>query len=632
MNVRCSVFKDLDHIPRTLKPWASFFSIMKAGLKEKLKTATSGPGVYLMKGKDGRIIYVGKAVNLKKRLGSYFKPRRQMDMKTGVLVGKIDSVETIVTASEQEALILEATLIKKHRPRYNVILKDDKRYPSLKLDLNHPYPNLTVVRKPGRDGARYFGPFSSAHAVKQTLKFINKNFKLHKCKHSTFSRRTRPCLNYQMGICLAPCCREVDKTAYGRIVEQVTLLLKGRTPQLIAEVKKEMQAAATRQDFEKAAALRDRMFALEKLVEKQVVVTRDFQDRDILAVAGSEALSVVTQLTVRNGYLLGSRHFKAEKTLADEREIIGAFISRHYDDIPDIPGEILVSRLPEDQQLLEDRLTGLQGRRIRIFAPQRGEKVRLVKMAAENAAERLRELETDRERSRQLLERLQKRLRLVKAPARIECFDNSNLLGQSPVAAMVVFTDGRADKSAYRKYKIKTVTRPDDYETMAEVLRRRYRPDKKDSPLPDLLMLDGGKGQLNIGRAILREMGLESCIELISIAKMDETRGETRDKIYKPGQMNAVNFGSQEDLLLFLQQVRDEAHRFAIGFHRHRRRKTAVLSVLDDIKGIGDKRKRTLLNHFGSIEEIKKASVAEIGGLDNMHLQLAKAIKKALES
>ncbi len=605
---------------------------MKSGLKERLKTVASGPGVYLMKGNDSQIIYVGKAVNLKKRLGSYFKPRRQMDMKTGVLVGKIDTFETIVTASEQEALILEATLIKKHRPRYNVILKDDKSYPSLKLDLNHPYPNLTVVRKPGRDGARYFGPFSSAYAVKRTLKFINKNFKLRKCKRNTFSRRTRPCLNYQMGICLAPCCLEVDKIAYRRIVEQVTLLLKGRTPQLINEVKKEMQAAATRQDFERAAALRDRMFALEKLVEKQVVVTRDFRDRDILAVAGSEVLSVVTQLTVRNGYLLGSRHFKAEKFLADDREIIGAFISRHYDDVPDIPGEIIVSRLPEDHQVLEEKLSGLQGRRIRIFVPQRGEKVRLVKMAAENAAGRLRELETDQAHSRQLLERLQKRLRLEKVPTRIECFDNSNLFGQSPVAAMVVFTDGQPDKTAYRKYKIKTVTRPDDYQTMTEVLRRRYRPDRKESLLPDLLMLDGGKGQLNIGRAILREMGLESGIELISIAKMDEIRGETRDKIYKPGQMNAVNFGSQDDLLLFLQQVRDEAHRFDIGFHRHRRRKTAVLSVLDGIKGIGDKRKRALLNHFGSIEGIKNASVAEIGALDSMPRQLAKAIKKALES
>ena len=604
---------------------------MKSALKEKLDTVGTGPGVYLMKGRDAGVIYVGKAVNLKKRLASYFKPRRQMDMKTGVLVGKIASFETIVTASEQEALILEATLIKKHRPRYNVILKDDKRYPSLKLDLNHPYPNLSVVRKPGRDGARYFGPFSSAHAVKQTLKFINKNFKLRKCKSSTFSRRTRPCLNYQMGICLAPCCLAVDKTVYHRIVDQVTLLLKGRTPQLITEVKKEMQTAAAHQDFERAAALRDRMFALEKLVEKQVVVTRDFRDRDILAMAGSETLTVVTQLTVRNGYLLGSRHFKGEQTLADEREVIGAFISRHYDDVPDIPGEILVPRLPEDHEVLQEKLSGLQGRRIRILAPQRGEKVRLVKMAAENAAGRLRELETDRDHRRLLLERLQRRLRLEKTPARIECFDNSNLLGQSPVAAMVVFTDGRPDKSAYRKYKIRTVTRPDDYQTMAEVLRRRYRAERQDGPLPDLLMLDGGKGQLNIGRAILREMGLERRIELISIAKMDENRGETRDKIYKPGQMNAVNFGSQEDLLLFLQHVRDEAHRFAIGFHRQRRRKTAVHSVLDGIKGIGEKRKRDLLGHFGSIAGIKAASVDEISALAGMHRQLAEAVKKALE-
>ncbi|MCP3950807.1 MAG: excinuclease ABC subunit UvrC [Desulfobacterales bacterium] len=603
---------------------------MLGALKEKLETAATGPGVYLMKGRDGKVIYVGKAVNLKKRLGSYFKPKRQMDMKTGVLVDKIDSFETIVTASEQEALILEATLIKKYRPRYNVILKDDKRYPSLRMDLNHPYPNLTVVRKPARDGARYFGPFSSAYAVKQTLKFINKNFKLRKCKNSSFNRRTRPCLNYQMGICLAPCCLEVDTTAYHRIVAQITLLLKGRTPQLIAAVKKEMRTAAEGQDFERATVLRDRMFALEKLVEKQVVVTHDFRDRDILAVAGSENLSVVTQLTVRNGYLLGSRHFKVEQTLADESEIIATFINRHYDDVPDVPGEILVDHRPEDYQALEDKLGGLRGGRTHILAPQRGEKVRLVRMAAENAADRLRDLQAGREQNRRLIERLQKRLRVAKAPIRIECFDNSNLFGQSPVGAMVVFKNGKPDKAAYRTYKIKTVTNPDDYQTMAEVLRRRYDPEKKNGPLPDLLMLDGGKGQLNIGLMILQEMNLANRIELISIAKKDETRGEIRDKIYKPGRVNAVNFGPNDDLLLFLQQIRDEAHRFAISFHRRRRGKKAVHSVLDDIKGIGEKRKKALLNRFGGIAGIRKASAAEVGALPDIPSRLAQAIKKAL--
>jgi len=605
---------------------------MDTALKEKLKTVGSGPGCYLMRDAEGTVIYVGKAVNLKKRLASYFKPKRQMDIKTGVLVDKIENFETIRTASEQEALILEATLVRKHKPHYNVILKDDKRYPSLKLDLDHPFPNLTVVRKPAKDGARYFGPFSSAYAVKQTLKFINKNFKLRKCKNSTFNRRTRPCLNYQMGICLAPCCHEVDAGTYARIVEQVTMLLKGRTPQLINEVKKEMQAAAAVQDFEKATVLRDRMFALEKLVEKQVVVTNDFRDRDILAVAGDETLTVVTQLTVRNGYLLGSRHYTAEQTLADDGEIIGAFISRHYDDVPDIPGEILVPQLPDDDKILAEKLTGLRGRRVYIRAPQRGEKVRLVKMAAENAAARLRDLQAGLDENRRLLERLQKRLGLERLPTRIECFDNSNLLGQSPVAAMVVFRNGRPDKSAYRKYKIKTVTQPDDYQTMAEVLRRRYDPEKTDAPWPELLMLDGGKGQLNIGRAILREMDLEDHIELIAIAKKDDTRGETRDKIYKPGRVNPINFSHQEDLLLFLQRIRDEAHRFAITFHRHNRRKAAVHSVLDDIKGVGVRRRTMLLNHFGSVAAIKKATLEEITVLPGIHRQLAREIKKALES
>jgi len=586
----------------------------------------------LMKDAAGTVIYIGKAVNLKKRLRSYFKPKRQMDIKTGVLVGKIDTFETIRTASEQEALILEATLIRKHHPRYNVILKDDKRYPSLKLDLNHPYPNLTVVRKPAKDGARYFGPFSSAYAVKQTLKFINKNFKLRKCKNSTFNRRTRPCLNYQMGICLAPCCLAVDAKTYARIVDQVTMLLKGRTPQLINEVKKETQAAAAIQDYEKATVLRDRRYALEKLVEKQVVVTNDFRDRDILAVAGDETLTVVTQLTVRNGYLLGSRHFIAEQTLADENEIIGAFISRRYDDMPDIPGEILVSQMPDDSNVLAEKLTGLRGRRVYIRAPQRGEKVRLVQMAAENAIARLRDLHAGLDEKQRLLERLQKRLGLTRLPTRIECFDNSNLLGQSPVAAMVVFRNGNPEKSAYRKYKIKTVTGPDDYQSMAEVLRRRYDPDKKEAPLPELLMLDGGKGQLNIGRAILREMALADRIELISIAKKDETRGETRDKIYKPGRVNPINFGHQEDLLLFLQQIRDEAHRFAIGFYRRRHRQTAVHSALDNIKGVGERRKKALLTRFGSLGGIQRASIEEIGALPGLHLQLAREIKKALGS
>jgi len=605
---------------------------MDTALKEKLKTVGNGPGCYLMKDAEGTVIYVGKAVNLKKRLSSYFKPKHQMDIKTGVLVDKIENFETIRTGNEQEALILEATLVRKHKPRYNVILKDDKRYPSLKLDLNHPYPNLTVVRKPAKDGARYFGPFSSAHAVKQTLKFINKNFKLRKCKNSTFNRRTRPCLNYQMGICLAPCCLEVDSETYTRIVDQVTTLLKGRTPQLINEVKKEMQAAAAVQDFEKATVLRDRMFALEKLVEKQVVVTNDFRDRDILAVAVDETLTVVTQLTVRNGYLLGSRHYTAEQTLADAGEIIGAFISRHYDNVADIPGEILVPQLPDDSRILAEKLTGLGARRVYIRAPQRGEKVRLVEMAAENAAARLRDLQAGLDENRRLLERLQRRLGLSRMPTRIECFDNSNLLGQSPVAAMVVFRNAKPEKSAYRKYKIKTVMQPDDYQTMAEVLRRRFDLENKVGTMPDLLMLDGGKGQLNIGRALLREMDLEDRIDLISIAKKDETRGETRDKIYKPGRVNPINFGRQEDLLLFLQRVRDEAHRFAITFHRRKRRKAAVRSVLDDIKGVGARRKMMLLKHFGSVAAIGQATLEEIAGLPGMHRQLARDIKKALGS
>jgi len=600
------------------------------GLRKMLKGVSADPGVYLMKDAGGRVIYVGKARNLKKRLTSYFRPIDQLDIKTGVLSKKISSYDTIITRTEKEALIFESTLIKKYKPRYNVILKDDKRYPSLRLDLNHSYPNLTVVRKTPSDGAHYFGPFASAHAVRHSLKFINQTFKLRKCKNREFSSRTRPCLHYQMDACLGPCCLAVDKKRYGKMVREVILFLNGRTPQLIGKIKKRMLTAAVSQQYERAARLRDKIFSLEKTLEKQVAVTTDFQDRDVLAIARSPEVSLITIFSIRGGYIQGSREIEFFKTLSTDTELIRTFIRQYYEKIPFIPGEILVPTCPEDVSLLEDSLREMRGKNVRIRRPRRGKKVKLLDMALQNAENRLKERTSQMEMKKELLTRLRKRLKIDTTPRRIECFDNSNISGTSAVAAMVVFENGSANKSLYRKYQIKTVSQQDDYAYMAEVLGRRYGRGEQSEPFPDLLMVDGGKGQLNIALSVMRHLGIEGKFEVIGIAKKDDKQGETQDKIYKAGRANPVNLGREGDLLLFLQRIRDEAHRFAIGFHRKRRAAAALHSRLDDIPGIGKKRKTALLRRFGGISQIRAATMDELRAVPGMTIGAARAIKKAL--
>ena len=587
------------------------------------------PGVYLMRDAAGAVIYVGKARSLRKRLSSYFSGSGKPDIKTAVLIKKIADIETIVTASEKEALILESNLIKRHRPRYNVILKDDKRYPSLRLDVTHPYPRLSIVRKPKKDGALYFGPYASAHAVRQTLKIINKTFKLRKCTNREFTIRTRPCLHCQMQGCLAPCCRDVNREEYTEMVREVVLFLKGRTPDLIRKIKAEMVAAAERQDYEKAARLRDKMFALERTVEKQVAVSTDVKDRDVIACARSAELSLVTLLFVRGGFLLGSRTFNFTAPIVDDPELISAFIRQYYETAQYIPQEILIPVLQEETTLLEEWLQAVKGSRVVLRRPRRGEKARLLSMDVQNAAKELEEhlaRETDRG---DLLQRLQKRLQLDRLPTRIECYDNSNLGGSAAVSSMVVFIDGEPDKNAYRRYRIRDVSGPDDYATMNEVLRRRLERDATVPP-PDLLIVDGGKGQLNIALAVVADLGLKGRFDLIGIAKKDAQRGETADKIFKPARANPVNFGREADLLLFLQRIRDEAHRFAVAYHRKQRGKLALSSVLDVIPGVGKARKRALLKHFKSVRLIREASVEDLCCVKGIHRQLAQKIREHL--
>jgi excinuclease ABC subunit C len=599
-------------------------------LHDKLNRVGDEPGVYLMKDAAEKVIYIGKARNLKKRLASYFKNSGQLDIKAGILVKKINDIETIITRTEKEALILESNLIKRHKPRYNVVLKDDKRYPSLRINLNEKYPNFSIVRKIGRDNALYFGPFASAHAVRETLRTINKTFKLRKCKAKDFRTRTRPCLHCQMEGCLAPCCLDVDPAVYREQVNEAIMFLNGKTPNLIRKIKKQMETSARAREFEKAARLRDKIFSLERTIEKQIAVTTDFQDRDVFAIARSTECSVITVMSVRGGFLTGTRHYGFSEIISTGQEMIGAFIRQYYDRHPFIPDELLVSIDPEDANLIEEWLSAVNTKKVRIHQPRRGEKVKLVNLAVHNAQNELGHLIASRSAEMDLLLRLQNKLQMSKLPQRIECFDNSNISGTEPVAAMVVFEKANANTSLYRRYRIKTVVEHDDYAYMEEVLKRRFGKGQASKPYPDLLMVDGGKGQLNIALAVIKDLGLEGEFDIIGIAKKDEKKGETRDKIFTPGRANPLGFGRAGELLLFLQRIRDEAHRFAISFHRRRRKKRSLQSALDTIPGVGKKRKATLLRHFKSVKNIRAAGIEEIRALPGFNRKAAESVHKAL--
>jgi excinuclease ABC subunit C len=606
----------------------------ESGIQDTLARVSSGPGVYVMKDAEDRVIYVGKARNLKKRLASYFTRARtgplHPDIKTGILVKKISNFETIITDTEKEALILESNLIKRYRPRYNVILKDDKRYPSLRLNLTNPYPNLTVVRKIKKDGDLYFGPFSSSAAVRETLKIIHKTFKLRKCKTKDFKNRSRPCINYQMGACLAPCCLDVDKDRYHEIVKEVILFLNGRTPDLIQKIKKKMISAAHKQDYEKAAVLRDKMFALEQVIEKQVAVTTDFKDRDVIGIAGFHEHVMITVLFVRSGFLLGTRHFNFSDIMSTQEEMLGAFIRQYYEDAPFVPKEVLIPVPLEDAFLLEELLSGIKGKNVSILRPKKGEKLRLVKLASQNAENRLKEFRASAAMDMEILVQLKKRLKMDKMPQRIECFDISSISGTEAVAGMVVFEKGKENRSLFRKYRIKSVDVQDDYSCMAEVLKRRYGKGERSKPYPDMLMVDGGKGQLNIAVSVIESLKPEPTFQIISIAKKNESKGETQDKIYKPGQVNPVNMGRGGELLLFLEKIRDKSHEFAISFHRQRRGRKFIRSALDSIPGVGKKRKATLLKHFKSIKKIRAATLEELSALPGMNRNVAESVKNTL--
>lgn len=587
-------------------------------LTEKLAVLPDKPGVYLMKDEPGRIIYVGKAVNLKNRVRSYFQSGKGHSAKVRAMVARIRDLEYIVTGSEMEALILECNLIKKHRPKYNISLRDDKSFPYVKVTLNEAFPRVHITRKVVKDGARYFGPYTSAGAVHETLRLLKRLFPLRSCRQLD-SRR--PCLQYHIKRCLAPCAGLVEAADYREMIKAVVLFLEGRSDDVIKGLRRRMENAAENLEFELAAKLRDQLNAVEKIVEKQNIVTGS-GDHDVIGMARSAMGTCVQVFFVRSGKMVGRDHFLLSGSEQEEdTEVLTAFIKQYYSEATFVPRELLLPQELPEQELLADWLTTVKGGKVAVEVPKRGTKRDLVVMAADNAAVVLQEqaarLKDRDDRTEGAVRELGDYLELDVPPERIECFDISHTQGAETVASMVVFEGGMPKKDDYRRYKLKTVEgKPDDFKSMQEVTLRRYREAKE--PLPDLIIIDGGKGQLSAALEIIRGVGLHE-IPVVGLAKEFE-------HIFREDNSEPLILPRHSQALYLVQRIRDEAHRFAITYHRKLRSKRNMVSVLDHVEGIGPKRRKALWDHFGSLAKIKAASVEEMAAVPGMTLPAAEAV------
>ncbi len=593
---------------------------------EFLATVSTDPGVYLMMDKQHQVIYVGKALNLRKRVSSYARFKGSSHSKTGAMIRRIVSVEFIITRTEKEALILEASLIKKHRPKYNVILRDDKNYPLIKVTVQDEWPQVLMTRRRSKDGARYFGPYASSSAMWSTLRLLNSLFPLRRCKGSKVKQRQRPCLNGQMRHCLAPCLGTADWDKYQLDVARVVMILEGKNRQLISQLRDEMAQAAAHLAFEEAAGIRDQIGALEKTVEKQLVVAGKERNHDVFGLVLEGGSLSVSVLMVRHGMLISHTSFFMAEPVGSPAEILAEVVRRYYGDEHELVAELLLPWSTHEDDLLVKYLSELRGARVQIKVPQRGDLVRLVEMANTNAKQLFAERDKQKKSWQVLAGQLEKLLHLGRFPQRIECVDISNISGQQAVGSLVCFVGGQPEKKLYRHYKIKTVKGPNDYAMMAEVLKRRFDP-AKDPALPDLLLLDGGKGQLNMARQVMEDLALTGRFDLAGIAKERQEEGE---KLFRPGRKNPILLDRHSQLLLYLMRIRDESHRFGITFHRKLRHKAAFSSELDTIPGIGPARKAKLLKSLGSLSAIKAASEDELSQVETIGSELAAIIHRSL--
>ncbi|PKM47327.1 MAG: excinuclease ABC subunit C [Firmicutes bacterium HGW-Firmicutes-8] len=600
-------------------------------LAEKLKRLPDKPGIYMMKNEAGEVLYVGKAVSLKNRVRSYFRSSRHPDPKTANLVNQIADFDYILTDSEVEALILECNLIKKHRPRYNVRLMDDKSYPYLKVTLDEKYPRVFMTRRVIRDGARYYGPYTDVGAVRETLSLLKSIFPLRMCRQKSVAGQKRPCLNYHIKRCLAPCTGKVDAESYSDMIKDVCLFLGGKQEDLVKQLTGKMDEASANLDFERAAALRDRIKAVEKVVEKQKIVSLDAADQDVMAMFREGEVSCVVVFFIRGGKLLGREHFILEETSGmDDSEVLTAFVKQYYNQAEHVPGEILLAADLTELTVITTWLERRRGGRVRFRVPVRGEKAKLLKMAAKNAAEELAQHRAREEQAKARIEGallgLREFLHLNQPPRRIECYDISNIQGAESVGSMVVFVDGKPRNDRYRRFRIKTVEGPNDFASMQEVIRRRFsralketaaigegRLDKakaKFAELPSLVIIDGGKGQLSAAREAMRELGFDP-IATFGLAKEHEY-------LYGEGSPDPIVLPRNSESLYLIQRIRDEAHRFAVAYHRNLRGKRSLKSILDDIPGVGPKRRKALVEHFRTMAALRKATVddlAEVPGI-----------------
>ena len=602
---------------------------MSKYIEEQLKQIPDKPGVYLMKDDSGEVIYVGKARSLKKRVRSYFR-KGNHSYKTSIMVDSIDDFDYIVTDTEMESYILEANLIKKYHPKYNIRLKDDKTYPFIKITTYEDFPRIKKTRVVKNDGSKYFGPFADVNAIYKTINILKDLFKLRSCNYDISEEKQleRPCLNYYIDKCNAPCVGKISKEDYHEQIDQVIMFLSGRQKTLIKKIEAKMQKAADEQNFEKAARYRDAMEAVEEISRQQKVMSEDDKDRDIIAITKDGAYCVQL-LLVKNGKLIGQEHFILQVPEGeDQSEVMSSFLQQYYEQAPQLPDEILLNTEINNKEILADRLKQLKGKKVNIKRPERGNKKRLIEMALKNAKQNLKKESIKRKyeekRTVKAVEKLAEYLDLETEPSHIEGFDISNIQGTDPVASLVVFKEGRASKSDYRRFKIRHKEGPDDFAMMKEVVHRRYRRLlDEDRKLPDLILIDGGKGQLNAALKALEELGITE-IQILGLAKREE-------EVFIPDREEPIIIPKNSDALHLLQRVRDEAHRFAVNYHRKLRSRRITHSMLERIPGIGPKKRKSLLKHFGSLAKIRLADQSELKEVDGISDNLAEVISDYLE-
>ena len=600
-----------------------------------------------MRSESSEVLYVGKAASLRSRVSSYFAPSANLPRKIAKMVGRVADYEYIVTESEQEALILECNLIKEHQPLYNARLKDDKSYPFIKINMAEDFPQVYITRRVSKDGSRYFGPFANAGSVRRTLNLLKKLFPYRSCTKTITGDDDRPCLDFHIHRCVGPCIGAVDKQEYAEVIDQVVLFLEGKTNKVVGSIKKRMLDAADSLEFERAAALRDQLLAIEKVNEGQKVLHLTSENLDVIAASPGSREAWVEVFFIRQGKLIGRDNFLMTGTQDDEPpKILTAFVKQFYDATPYVPPKILVQHPIEEADAVETWLREKRNGSVRVYAPQRGEKRRLVAMVAENAEQGFEQLRlkqmSDSAATDAAMSELQEALSLPYPPRRIECYDISNIQGSNAVGSMVVFEDGKPRKAHYRRFQIKSVEGVDDYSMMREMLTRRFkrlsqtkpaasanaakpdaRPDSKNASWgiqPDLALIDGGKGHLGAALQVFLELGIND-IPLASLAKENE-------ELFTPQMSEGVMLPRNSQGLYLVQRARDEAHRFAITFHRERRSKKSVSSALDLVPGIGPKRRRMLIRRFGSVRGISGASVEEVASVPGMTLTLARKVKE----